>query len=75
MYTFTTETFLPQLAEITGLPMLAIAAKLAGIFPGMVALERQAYGFKESRKLKVGIIGELYTIAENDINFDAIRKL
>lgn len=75
MHTFTTETFMPQLAEITGQPMLVIMAKLGGIFPQMAALERQFYGFKESRRLKVGIIGEFYTIAENDINFDAVRKL
>lgn len=37
--------------------------------------EERAYRFSEDRSLKIGIVGEIYTMLSPDINFDIVRKL
>ncbi|MDP3052275.1 MAG: hypothetical protein Q8N42_02085 [bacterium] len=61
-----------QLGHISGFEamrrMKGIASKIRGI-------DETAYRFSETRPLRIGIIGEIYTILEPDINFDIVRKL
>lgn len=38
-------------------------------------IETNLYRFRQTRDLKIGIVGEIYTMLESDINFDIVKKL
>lgn len=49
--------------------------KLARGYAKIKEMEERVYRFSPARDLNIGIIGEIYTMLEGDINFDIVRKL
>ncbi len=49
--------------------------RMKKIYAKIKEVEDKCYRFSPERKLNIGIIGEVYTMLEPDINFDIVRKL
>jgi len=46
-----------------------------GVLSTVETIERNTYHFSPDRPLKIGMVGEVYTMWEPDINFDIVKKL
>ena len=75
MHSFTAENALAKATAITGRSDDYLVSMATDIFNQILNVEQSAYFSKENGSLKVGIIGEIYTILEHDINFDLVRRL
>jgi len=49
--------------------------RLKRLYSLIRAVEERAYRFSEARPLKIGIVGEIWTMLEPDVNFDVVKKL
>lgn len=75
MHTFTWENFFPGLMRITGASFFKVMKAGIQIPFQMEEIERRAYARNGNSPIRVGIVGEFYTMIEPDINFDIVRKL
>jgi len=74
MRSFTYKSAIPHLIKLVGFKKLPLALnRLMKLIPTISELEQKAY--PDNGNLRIGIIGEIFTIIERDINFDMINKL
>lgn len=58
--------------HLTPFNIISVARKITS---NIRRIEAETYHLLETRHIKVGIVGEIYTMIESDINFDIVRKL
>ena len=75
MNVITKKNFKKEIKRLFGLSFLKAYNLFKRLFPEIERLEKNAYRFLPDRDLKIGIVGEVYTCWEPDINFDIVRKL
>jgi len=75
MNVITKKNFKKEIKRLFGLSFLKAYSLFKRLFPEIERLEKSAYKFSPNRDLKIGIVGEVYTCWEPDINFDIVRKL
>jgi len=73
MHALRIDNFVPKLMEITGAPFEDVIKAMLPVPMEMEDIERRTY--KNDGSLRIGIIGEVYTCWETDINFDIVSKL
>lgn len=74
MHTLSLDNLLPKLMEIGGASYNTIMKAMAEMMLWIEEAEKKAYTNRDS-DIRVGIIGEVYTCWENDINLDIVKKL
>lgn len=75
MHALSVVNFLPMVTQLSGhLPKNTLAACLRALRQ-IVELERRAKRREDGHRIRIGLVGELYTMIEPDINFDIVRKL
>lgn len=75
MHVFTRKQITKLIREIGKVSFLQARKLWKEIFSRTLEIEKKAYRISKSRELNVGIVGEVYTMLEPDINFDIVRKL
>ncbi|MBA7668695.1 hypothetical protein ES703_76810 [subsurface metagenome] len=75
MHTLSAKNFIPKLMRITGASLPHLIKVMLRTLSLIRELEHQTYRFRNNNGLKIGIVGEVYTIWESEINFDIVRKL
>ena len=75
MHTLSTRNFILELMELTGASPFRLVKAMLGALSQIREVERRAYQHNSNNSLRIGIVGEVYTIWETDINFDLVRKL
>jgi len=75
MNVITKKNFKKEIKRLFGLSFFRAYNLFKRLFPKIEELEKNSYRFSPGRDLKIGIIGEVYTVWEPDINFDMVRKL
>ena len=66
---------LMRIRKISGTPFFKALKIWRQVSANGRAIEAKAFRFLKSRHLKIGIVGEIYTMLEPDINFDIVKKL
>jgi len=74
MHTFSAKNFIPELIRITGASPPHLLKAILRALSQLREVERRAYTNNDN-SLRIGIVGEIYTVWESDINFDIVRKL
>lgn len=74
MHTFSARNFLPELIKFTGASPPHLLKAILRALSQIREVERRAYTNNDN-SLRIGIVGEIYTVWESDINFDIVRKL
>lgn len=74
IHAITAENGLTKAVELTGLPLLDLIKAAKEFYNELLEIEKRIYQ-GGGNEIKVGIIGEIYTILEPDINLDIIKKL
>jgi len=75
MHVLTMDNVLQVLMELGNISEVEMYEKLATAYSDIQTIAKNAYSFSDRRPLKVGIVGELYTMLEHDINFNIVKKL
>jgi len=75
MHTLSAKNFIPELIRITGASPPNLIKAMLRVLSQVGEVERKTYDGTRSYPLRIGIVGEIYTITEPDINFDIVRKL
>ena len=75
MHEITKKNMKMMIKRLLGISTLKAYSRFRGLYSRIEEIEKAAYRFSDDRKLKIGIVGEIYTILEPDINFDIVRKL
>ncbi|GAH48926.1 unnamed protein product, partial [marine sediment metagenome] len=74
MHALSTRNFLPELMKLTGASPLHLVKVMLGVLSQIRRVERRAY-HSNNNSLRIGIVGEIWTVWESDINFDIVRRL
>jgi len=75
MHVFTRKNILKMIGRLGHTSRFQAYRRLKKMYSEVRAIEERTYPVLPARPLKIGVVGEIYTILENDINFDIIRKL
>ena len=75
MHVFSAQNLVPKLMNMSSASLPHVIKALMKAFSQIKEVERQAYNDAHSYPVKIGIVGEIYTMIEPDINFDIVRKL
>lgn len=75
MHIITRKTLRKALKEFAGLSVFQAMKKFRTMLSQMRTIEENYYHFPSNGQLKIGLVGEVYTMWEQDINFDIVRKL
>ena len=75
MHVFTSGHISKMLKEVGKVSRLQAHRTWRKIYAAIERLEKQAYSFSPDRDLNIGIVGEIGTMLEPDINFDIVRRL
>lgn len=75
MHTLSATNFIPVLMRLTGASPVRLTRAILGALSRVREIDRQTYDNNNNSSIKIGIVGELYTMLEPDINFDIVRKL
>ncbi|GAH76270.1 unnamed protein product, partial [marine sediment metagenome] len=75
MHAISVTNFIPVLTKLTGAPPFRLTKAMLGALSRIREIDRQTYDNNNNSSIKVGIVGEIYTMLEPDINFDIVRKL
>ena len=75
MHTLSAKNFLPELIRITGASPPNLIKAMLRVLSQVGEVERRAYPPNSNNGLRIGIVGEVYTVWESDINFDLVKKL
>ncbi len=75
MHVFTKKNTLKMIGQLGHISRFQAYRRLKAMYSEIKAIDERAYRFSEARTIKIGIVGEIGTILEPDINFDIIRKL
>jgi len=73
MHTISATNFFPVLMKLTGASPFRLTRAMLEALSRIREIDRQAYNNNSS--IKIGIVGEIYTMLESDINFDIVQKL
>lgn len=75
MNVLTKKNFKKEIKKLFGISYLKAYKEFKDLYSRVKKVEENSYRFTEARVLRIGIVGEVYTCWEPDINFDMIRKL
>lgn len=75
MNVLTRKNLLKMIAQLGRISRFQAFRRLKKVYSEIKAIEGRAYRFLPTRPLKIGIVGEIGTMLEPDINFDIVRKL
>ena len=75
MHLFSAQNFIPKLMKLTSASLPHTIRALLKALTQIKDIEHKVYNGAHSYPLKIGIVGEIYTMIEPDINFDIVRKL
>lgn len=75
MHTLSTRNFILELMKLTGASPFRLVKAMLGALSQIKEVERRVYHTNSADSLRIGIVGEVYTVWETDINFDLVRKL
>lgn len=75
MNVITKKNFRKEIKRLFGISFLKAYNTFKKLYSKIEGLEASAYGFSPTRGLRIGIVGEVYTCWEPDINFDIVKKL
>lgn len=75
MHVFNRKTIQKMMKQLGQMSMLQARNLWNDMRSGIKTLEESAYRFSPERDLKIGIVGEIGTMLESDINFDMVRML
>lgn len=75
MHTVSVTNFIPVLMKLTGASPFRLTRALLETLSRIREIDRKTYVNNSNSSIKVGIVGEIYTIIESDINFDIVKKL
>lgn len=75
MHDISATNFIPRLMKLTGASPFRLTRALLETLSRVREIDRQTYDNNSNSSIKVGIIGEVYTCWESDINFDIVKKL
>jgi len=75
MHVVTRKNIIKTIKQLGHISYLDAYRRMKRIYAKIKEAEERVYRFKEERPLKIGIVGEVYTMLESDINFDIVRKL
>ncbi|MBA7475073.1 hypothetical protein ES707_10438 [subsurface metagenome] len=75
MHTLSATNFIPVLMRLTGASPVRLTKAILGALSRIREIDRQTHDNNNNSSIKIGIVGELYTMLEPDINFDIVRKL
>jgi len=74
MHTFSAKNFIPELLKITGASPPHLLKAILRVLSQIREVEHRVYSTNNG-SIRIGLIGEIYTCWETDINFDIVRKL
>ncbi len=74
MHHLTPENARDKACEILGLSKIGLMAQALAAKAELSRAEKAAYS-DNGHQLRIGLVGEIYTVLENGINFDIVRKL
>lgn len=75
MNIITKKNFNKEIKRLFGISFLKAYGLFKEQYSKIKEIEASAYRFSPTRSLKIGIVGEVYTCWEPDINFDIVKKL
>lgn len=75
MNVITKKNFRKEIKRLLGISFLKAYGTFKKLFSTIEAVETAAYRSSPERDLRIGIVGEVYTCWEPDINFDIVKKL
>jgi len=75
MHVFTKKNILRMIGQLGHISRFQCYRRLKKLYSEIQVIEERAFRFSEARPLKIGIVGEIYTCLEHDINFDIVKKL
>lgn len=75
MHVITKKNILKMIGQLGHISRFQAYKRLKRIYSQIKAVEERAYSFSPDRQLRIGLVGEIGTILEPDINFDIVRKL
>lgn len=75
MNVITKENMLKVIGQLGHINRFQVYRRLKRVYSEIKAIEAKAYRFSERRNLRIGIVGEIFTALEPDINFDIVKKL
>jgi len=64
-----------SLSNLTGKSSIYIVRRFPEVYKTIVEKEKEHFVFNENSDLKIGIVGEIYTVLEPYVNYDIIEKL
>jgi len=75
MHVFNRKEIIKLLKQMGKVSFFQARKRWKEVFSTIERIETNAYRFSPERQLKIGIVGEIYTMLEPDINFDIVKKL
>lgn len=75
MHAATKKNLLKTIGQLGHISRFQVYRRIKKVYSEIRAAEERAYRFFPARPLKIGIIGEIGTALEPDINFDIVKKL
>ena len=75
MNVITKKGFKREIKRLFGISFLNTYKIFKRLYPTIERIEKTAYPLSPIKTLKIGIVGEVYTCWEPDINFDIVKKL
>lgn len=75
MHVLTKKNILKLIGKLGHISRFQVYKRLKKLYSEIKVVEARAYHFSESRPLRIGLVGEIYTMLESDINFDIVKKL
>jgi len=75
MHAATKKNMLKMIGQLGHISRFQAYRRLKAVYSEIKAVEENAYRFFPARPLKIGIVGEIGTALEPDINFDIVKKL
>lgn len=75
MYVVTRKNITKMIGQLGHISRFQAYRRLRKVYSEIKAIEERAYRSLLTRPLKIGIVGEIGTMLEPDINFDIVKKL
>jgi len=75
MHSLSAANFIPVLMRRTGASPVRLTRAMLEALSRVREIDRKTYDSNNNSSIKVGVVGEIYTVTETDINFDLVRKL
>lgn len=75
MHVVTKDNITKTIKQLGHISRLNAYKRLGEVYSKIKEAEERAYRSSPGRSLNIGVIGEIYTILEQDINFDIVKRL